>query len=504
MKQILYFLLIACTLFCTALNCGAQEITVSNVTVSSNLLADTTPLNRKLAQYRGQPVTRELLQQLLDQVTDYYHSHGYPHSQAFYPPQDSNDGNFEISLVNPTIDGVLLSYRLFLRKGTKNALFEPLLNFHDHVDRGELHSRLRALGTLDALRIVSGEIQQNEAQHIYVKTHVHAAADTYFYGFADNHGSKSAGRYRMGGYLEIRNPLHMADNLSLFAASSNELQKNFSLTYKVPVNSYATVLGATLCYSDYDLAAEYRELGAQGHSFSSELFIKHPYLMGEYTKGFLHWGYRYKSLVDELKTYEVKFKKHTTAWHLGADYSYNNFPDNFSVSGSFTSGKLKVDDDWGVYENDSYSILNADLKVSHYFKHTPITVLNDLTWQFSPDLLDSSERFSMGGPHALAALDAGAASADTALLERFSLRYSFDSTCRLDWQLQFVQGRNNHGQSRSARGTGLMFETIFNGLSISVSAQKLLGSSGFQSDELQLWLSFSFTHTSGGHMTPFA
>ena len=78
--------------------------------------------------------------------------------------------------------------------------------------------------------------------------------------------------------MNINNLTGSADALSLFVARSQESQDNFNLSYEIPVSSHPTILGTSLCLSDYELADEYKILGAQGKSLTYDIYVKEPLL----------------------------------------------------------------------------------------------------------------------------------------------------------------------------------------------------------------------------------
>ncbi|MBQ9274755.1 MAG: ShlB/FhaC/HecB family hemolysin secretion/activation protein [Succinivibrio sp.] len=497
-----------------SLNCRGENLRLGQVTVQSAVAVEQSSLQERLKSLSGEEITESLLQKVLDQVNEHYRNRGYPSSVAYFPHQQSTDGDLKVDVLIPKLGMLKFSYRLMLTEDTRERLFDPLMSFVGERDDGRLWERLRNLAALDSIHILGLEDDLTKAfpDSNALKLIVHSASDYYVQGFFDNHGSKAAGRYRAGLYAQANNLTRHADSASLFVARSSEAQDNFSLSYKLPLNSYATLLGASLCYSNYELGEQYRKLGAQGHSLTASLFLaqplyntRSPYLNRERAyKGTLELAGRYRQLTDEFKTYSLKFKKHTSALSLSFTHESKD-PGfyNWEAAAVLTCGQLKNDDEWELGNEGSYTVFNASFTGDWAFpSYRQLHFRNNTELQYSSSDLDSSERFEAGGPKAVGAFSPGAASGDSGYLQQLSLRWYYD-TFYLEPHFDVAHVKVNSRDSSTLKGLGLQLGAYHGGLKVSVDLNHALGGRGEGESGTQLWLRLSYGKAFGGQMTPY-
>lgn len=438
-----------------------------------------------LAAKLGRPVSAALLQDVLHEVSRYLQQEGFADARALLPEQViSSEGKLQIYVAGTQLHDVLFTDESSLRPSARARLFAgieehkgSLLNFRD------LEGDLLKLSDLGIISI-KGEFEQTlstdplmQDLHLNLTDTGDKNYDLYF--FADNHGTEASGRYRFGSYAGLRNFTRNADTLSLFYARSSEEQNNYSLSYKIPVNSHPTVIGASVCYADYDLAREYADLGAQGKSITAELFVQEPLYRTAGHRLDFTGGYRYRDLTDEFAAFDVKFEKHSHAIYAGLSHAlYQEGSYMWSGGLTLTAGKLYNDDEWELYDEDIFRIVQADAMFSFLDVLIPrFDLAFALEAQYSPDMLDSSEQFFAGGADAVEAYDSNIAAGDSGVLFTFAPVYqpfaSVDFTLSPHVQAAIV--RSEGYESEHIMGTGLQLQLHSHGFTAKLSIDTAIG-----------------------------
>ena len=368
---------------------------------------------------RGAPLDAGTLQQALESFTDFYRNKGYTLSQAYLPAQSIVDGWVDLAVVNPKYNNFNLENVSYVSDDYMKYLMTDVYELEGKdIVEGELDERLLKLSDIGTFNI-AGQIDNSDAAGLYRDVDFQAAPDgdqVNFAVFADNYGNKSAGRYRFGGLMEVISPAGMADRLSVVYARSNEKQNNYSINYRIPVNSHPTVVGLDLCYSDYELAGMYRELGAQGHSLSAEAYFIEPLLRSYDHKLSLTGGITYRDITDEYSVFDLSFEKHSWGAFMGWE-SFLRFNDNTGITadGRLNLTRIYSDDEFEVTRERTYTRLEGKASLWHRPEEQWL-LSSTVRFQMASDNVDSSDIFLAGGDEGLRAFEYGDISGDGGLI----------------------------------------------------------------------------------------
>ena len=288
----------------------------------------------KLAALGGRAVSAALLQRALSEVTRYYRDQGFIGAQAYFPVQAVDDGMLSMVVAAPTLNGVSTenssgvrdSYLKYLLGGIEEQVGLP-------IEHEKLNNQLLKLTDLGIFSL-SGEFSATDVHGLHHDLDLVAAPqrDNFEFSlFADNEGTESSGRYRFGAMADFINVTRSADRLAFFYARTNEQQNNYSLTYELPINSHPTVLGLDFCYSNYELSQAYEVLGAKGHEYNGELYLKEPIYRSATAKTMWRSGLRYRDLTDEFSAFDLEFQKHSIAGYTELS-GYKSYPSDHTVS----------------------------------------------------------------------------------------------------------------------------------------------------------------------------
>ena len=398
----------------------------------------------KLAALGGRAVSAALLQRALSEVTRYYRDQGFIGAQAYFPVQAVDDGVLSMVVAAPTLNGVSTenssgvrdSYLKYLLGGIEEQVGLP-------IEHEKLNNQLLKLTDLGIFSL-SGEFSATDVHGLHHDLDLVAAPqrDNFEFSlFADNEGTESSGRYRFGAMADFINVTRSADRLAFFYARTNEQQNNYSLTYELPINSHPTVLGLDFCYSNYELSQAYEDLGAKGHEYNGELYLKEPIYRSATAKTMWRSGLRYRDLTDEFSAFDLEFQKHSIAGYTELS-GYKSYPSDhtvFSYRGRLSYGAMYCDDEFELTEEKNFFLANVELGFNQWWSDT-VSYSTGLTLQFANTALDSSEQMQAGGSRGLRAYSSSALVGDSGIV------WSNALNLRL-----YTNERTTHGTTDSTR-----------------------------------------------------
>ncbi len=451
-------------------------------------------------KYKGRNIDAYMLQNILQEVTDYYRENGYPSSRAYLPEQSiGTDGVLLVDIVYTKISDINLNIdSKFLARGTSKMLFKHLKSLrHSDVHTNDLQKELLKLSDLGAFDIkASMQEDADDLSHAVIDVDIKERKKFTGALMADNYGSKSVGEYRFMGYTTISNLTQHADSMSVFLATTQKNYKNYNINYEIPVNSYKTVLGLGSCYSHYELSDEYEFLDAKGSSLTGEIFLKQPLLRSFDTKADIFVGYRYRDIKDEFGLFDIEFKKHSHAIYASVAGSHK-FTDNLSGSatGKFTFGRLYSDDEYDMAFDDKFIIFNTTANIN-YRINDYVSAISSFEAQMASVSLDASESFTISGAEAVAAYKSNKAAGDYGYILRCGMQFNpiKDSSLSLTPNLSYGHsGYKGFAQTTSLKGLGLDADYSYKGFFTKVQAAAALGNKTKADDSALLWVRFGYS-----------
>src|SRR5690606_2764603 len=117
---------------------------------------------------------------------------------------------------------------------------------------------------------------------------------------ADNAGSRYTGRLRAGGNIDINNPLHHGDQLSMSALTSGRGMRYGRLAYQYTLNGQGTRLGVAYSALAYKLGGSLDGLDAHGTARIASAWLTQPLLRGRDTSVDVRLQYDHKQLHDRI------------------------------------------------------------------------------------------------------------------------------------------------------------------------------------------------------------
>ena len=405
---------------------GNQEIPTSELTPLVSSLVDS---EQNLSQ----------LNTAARRITAFYRARGFAVARALLPAQDITSGVVTFTV----IEGRVSSSRVANTSRLPDALVGSYIGEvkpgdvirSSQIDRGILLLQ-------DTPGIASSRATLQPGASVGTSElliEVTPAAPFAGNATLDNYGSRYTGEYRVGGNFALASPLGRGDQLSFSALTSGSGLSFGRVAYQLPVGSDGLRVGAAYFDTRYKLGREFALLEAQGSANSTSVFAAYPFIRSPAKNLSGTLSYESKNLNDKVNATATQTDKKVGVTSLGLTGSLQdafmgggiNSADLTLVMGNLniaSAGALAIDAA-SAQTNGSYSKVTYGInRLQRINNSTVISV--SLNGQQASKNLDSSEKFSLGGPTGVRAYPSGEASGDEGFKGTLELRHSWNA----NWQ----------------------------------------------------------------------
>jgi len=413
------------------------KVRVTKVTFSGNTLFDDATLAEVVQEFVGKELDFEGLTDAATKVRAYHRERGYFLAQAYLPQQAIRDGVVEIAVIEGRVGLVELQRRPATRLA--EWLLAGILNQHlksgDIITETGLEKPLLLINDLPTAAVTSEIRPSQTVGAADLRVNVDQGVGL-FNGYVDfdNQGSRFTGAYRLGGSLNVNNPLTVGDQLSLRAFATDENMYFGRIAYIVPAGFWGTRIGASATKFSYKLGEEFASLEANGDGLVKNVFAFHPIYRTRNTNLIGQFAYEDKRLfdrIDSTATVEDRFIDSIKAGFVG------DFRDRVAGGGlnafslTYTHGDLKLSPTslaeadaaaTGLKTAGTFRKWNYDFKRLNRVTDNA-SVLFALFGQQASKNLASAEKMSLGGANGVRAYPVGEANGDSGNLVQSELRY---------------------------------------------------------------------------------
>lgn len=415
---------------------------ITHITISGNTSFDTPTLHALVAKGEGRTLTLAQLNALAGAITDYYHVNGYPLARAYVPPQTLEHGTVRIAVIEARYGEVQVINHSRVADGPIAAVLAPL-RAGDLITQGMLDSRLLLLSDLPGVE--PNAVLRPGAAVGTADLAVRTEAGPFATGSvtADDLGSSYTGRARLGANVDINSPLHRGDLLSANVLSSGKGLNYGRLAYQLPITGSGTRLGAAYSALTYRLAGGLGDLEAHGTASVASAWLSQPFIRSPDVNVLGRLQFNHKRLDDRIDAAALVDKRHSDSATFSLQGTRRDGLGGGGVtlaSVSFTPGRLSFDnaqaqaaDAATVNTAGSYTRWNAAL--ARLQTLTSATRLYaSLSGQYSPDNLDPSEQFLLGGANSVRGYEIGTLGGSSGYLATIELRHDLHLPLPGQWQ----------------------------------------------------------------------
>ncbi|MGE8504958.1 MAG: ShlB/FhaC/HecB family hemolysin secretion/activation protein [Pseudomonas sp.] len=432
---------------------AGSRLQVNGFVLDGNQALPSAELLAQLDDLIGRELTVGQLQGAANRITRLYRERGYPLARAYLPAQEIEGGMVKIAVLEGRFGQVQVNDQAGLR-GSALAPLTPL-QAGDAVQGKPLERSLLLLQDTPGIEVKSTLRPGASTGTADLLVDVQSAPLISGAVDADNYGNRFVGEYRLGGTLNLNNPLGLGDRLTLRAMGSEEDQRYGRIAYQLPLGPWATQVGVAYSDMDYQLGKDFEDLDAHGNARITSVFALQPLVRSRDFSLYGQLQFDDKRLKDDIDLFEQKSDKHARVTILSLtgnsrDMLLGGGVNSFALA--WSQGSLNIDgasaqraDDLTAGTAGQFHKLNPSLvrlqRLSERF-----SLYTQLQGQWADGNLDSSEKLYLGGAYGVRAYPQGEASGDQGWLANVELRYALNEA----WQLStFV----DHGQVRLNKDT---------------------------------------------------
>ena len=405
------------------------RVTISHFTFTGNVTFSQEILHAAIADAENKPLNFGELMAVVDKVEAVYKKAGFFLAQAYLPPQKIKDGTIEISVS----EGLIGQSRL---EGESRIKPEVVFAYLDQLPKGaavkltEIERQILLINDLAGSRATLDLQASDEAG----KTDIVIAQkqDPLITGRVEvnNHGMQSTGKNRTGVFLNMNSPLKRGDRLNAnWVRSENGDLASYALNYDLPIGAQGFHINAGTSLAQYSLGGNFASLQASGTVRAYHVGTSYSVLRSRDTNLVFKLDAAHNDLQDNFKASDQYLDKFSNVITAGANLDWL---DEWLGGGSnraevmLSAGKLKlgaaalaqdINATDGRY-GKALLILQRDQTIT-----TSVMLQAQALHQIALKNLDSSEKFSIGGPTTLPGYASGEASGDEGTLLKLKLNW---------------------------------------------------------------------------------
>ncbi|WP_211467874.1 ShlB/FhaC/HecB family hemolysin secretion/activation protein [Collimonas silvisoli] len=415
---------------------------VQTIRIAGNTQFDTPTLHALVADAEGKTLTLGELGAVVARMTDFYHSHGYPLARAIIPAQGIRDGVVDI--------GVIEARYGTIRLDNSSRVSDPLLaatlsalQGGQVVGQAEMDRALLLLSDMPGVAVNATLAPGEKVGTSDLLVNVRPGPAVTGNVALDNDGNRYTGRARLGGTVNVIDPLHHGDVLSASGLSSGSGMNYGRLAYDTLVSGQGTRIGGSYSALHYRLGGPLSSLDAHGTAQVESLWAKQPLVRS-----------RDVNLYGQIQYDQLQLRDHVDASAIDTDRHLGNW--TLSVAGDVRDGLLSgAVSTWNVgltagrvgFDNAQAQLADA-ASASTQGRFTKWNVnlarLQNLSardgvylafsGQWANANLDASQKMTVGGPYSVRAYDVGAMSGDIGYLGTVELRHDLGAAWGGQWQ----------------------------------------------------------------------
>jgi hemolysin activation/secretion protein len=411
---------------------GGAQVELRAVAFTGNSLFDTGLLQGLVQPYIGRKLDLAGLREMAQQVTEHYRRAGYVFSRAYLLPQTINDGVVALGILEGRYGELSATGDAALAPQAQ-AFLVPL-QVGAPIEVSRLERRLLILSDQPGIRITPlirpGQATGQGDLQVAVERSKPWRLDLSL----DNHGDRYTGRVRLRANAQYDSPFTLGDQLSASLIRSDEQLTQGSLGYGLPLGVSGLRAQLSFARTSYQLAREFSELDATGTAQVAAATLSYPLIRSTRANLSVSGSLQHKRLRDRQGLAGLDDRKSSRSATLSFQFDRSDELAGGGVSYgalSLSAGQLRLSETQdlldqlsGVRTGGVFTKALLDLVRLQSFKHSPLSLMGRLTLQTADRNLDSSEKFSLGGPTGVRAYPLSEGIGDEGALLQMELRYA--------------------------------------------------------------------------------
>jgi hemolysin activation/secretion protein len=438
---------------------GGERVVVRRIRFSG--AADLMPaaeLQAVVADALGKPHDFAGLEALAQRITDHLKKSGYLLARAYLPRQDVTDGDLEITILAGKLDSknepvkIVPGGKLALRINPERlkAIAAGALNAGEGARDEDLQRAMLLMNDLPGVTARARLEPGSDPDTTRVVVDVEQAPLLTLTISLDNYGNRYNGDLRAVASVQADDPLGIGDRATL-SVTRARYSDQYAFNYSLPLASDGLRLGLSASQLDSRTMKEFSTLGIEAASDTLGINLSYPIIRSRQRNLWATVTADRRRYLDTTRGQSTNDREsRPISLGLSGDQVDSLLGGGFTQGGvAYVAGHLDLKLPL-VSAADATSANSA----GRYDKWTwnasrlqridgPLTLLLAANGQVASKNLDSSEKFSLGGPTGLRAYPGGEAQGDEGLLSTLELRYELPGGSLGQWQLS---GFYDHGR----------------------------------------------------------
>ncbi len=414
---------------------GGAKVSVKGFRIAGLPAARGDRLQPLLQKYVGPDKSLSDLEDAAKDVEVALQREGLFLAQAYIPEQSMTDGIVTVQVLEGRIGAV----KIEVDPGVKvSAEFldriVAILRGNPVAERGLIERALFTLGDLRGIKVSTTLSPGEKIGQADLDIKIVPGAAAAYSIDVDNGGSLFTGRVRANVGLDWFNPTGHGDVASLRGQVSDTLGSEFvRASWLTPINSMGTKLGVAASFLHYKLGSPiFADLGAHGTAEDYALQLLHPLVRSRNNNLFLQGSVDYRRFDDKVDALPLDTRKDVSPYATFAvvgdfrDTIGGGAISNYSLG--VVTGRLRIKDEEDiVVDNQNYHAAGRYAKLQFAGSRLQVLPTKDylflaVTGQLASKDLDSSEKFSMGGPYGVRGYPSPESPSDSGLIATWEYR----------------------------------------------------------------------------------
>ena len=390
---------------------------------------DQSQLQAIAAKAVGHEITVKDLDNILWELATYGRTHGYPAAYAYVPEQKAKGGILKVRMALGRYDSIQINNETKPVQEERARGLLAALKSGGIIEERSLEIALFNVNEMYGVEargsLVPGKRDGTSDLIVTIKPGRTRSITAY----ADNYGSKSAGRYRYGIQADFMGIGNTDSRLTVGGLISNNNLHNYNIGWETHMGHSGTTAGIRFSRMDYQLGSVFAQLDARGVANTLSLYGTTPLWRTVGSSLSVKYGYNYRTLTDEMRSNNVSIKKHSHSFNAGLDGLWRN-TSGTSVHYNLTCyiGDVASDSQWGdVVGRNRNTLGNFTKGVLDVTALQRLSSRLDLLVKFQGQKasrnLDSSEQLYLGGARRVRAYPSGEGAGDEGYLSSLELHY---------------------------------------------------------------------------------
>ncbi|MEO8524486.1 MAG: ShlB/FhaC/HecB family hemolysin secretion/activation protein [Caldimonas sp.] len=356
-------------------------------------------------------------------------------AQAYVPEQTLADGIVTVQVLEGRIGAV----KVELEPGVTISpefldRIVAILRGNPVAERELIERALFTLGDLRGISISTSLTPGDKIGQADLAIKVSPGAKVAYSLDADNGGSIFTGKYRVNTGFDWFNPTGHGDIASLRAQATTNLGAKFvRASWLTPINSVGTKFGIAASYLKYELGSTvFEDLDADGTAEAYSLQLLHPLIRSRNNNLFLQVSTDFRRFEDRVQSIGLVTRKNIAPYATLA--VVGDFRDTFGGGGisnyslGVVSGHLKIKNQEDIdVDNANYRAAGTFAKAAATATRLQVLPNRDYLYlsalaQVASKNLDSSEKFSLGGPYGVRGYPSPESPSDSGLITTWEYR----------------------------------------------------------------------------------